>query len=347
MGKFRKFADIRNRPHRRATSDSLNVKESFEGSATADLLMNLMTGDPTQRKKYQQIRTVFTRFFPQYSFEIRRDPQGIAYVVLNRSPYEYDIPPEQTGTGVFEILTIIANLEGRERDILVLEEPGTHLHPQAQRALQRLIVESSKRNQIFVLTHSPEFVNWASLKGLSRVFMKGSEAHIARLPDDLDLKDQDRLVEALRHPFRREMLFACAVALVEGDTERTYLEALAPRMNSDLDARGVSVIPVEGEDDFKQHLRYLEALQIPVRCLRDKVPSGLPDKWKTLFTAAGDEFEVFMRKNGHGHLLDEAVKEVGKSKARVGRYVGEKIDPSEVPALHQEFIKKIGMLLEG
>jgi len=347
-GRIRRFNDIRRRPEGSQANPGNSITESYDGVGTADLLLNLMIGDPSMRKRLENIHSTFQGFFPHLRFVVRMDTNRAPYIVFNRDGYDFDILPTHAGTGVFEILTLIANLQGRERQIFMIEEPGTHLHPQAQRAMQRVIVDSATRNQVFVITHSPEFVDWMDLRGLARVTIKPPHSVICQLPDDLSVRDRDQLAEALRDVRRREMLFARAIGLVEGASEQGYFRALAPRIGCDLDSRSVSVIDVSGEGDFTTNLRYLKALQIPVLCFRDKPPTGIRSEWKHLFhTHGGKEFEAYMKDEGFGAMFDEARPEVGESKARQARFIGERIPPEKVPAVHRKFLQDLCALPEA
>ena len=51
------------------------------------------------------------------------------------------------------------NLLRENQNVLLLEEPGTHLHPRAQEKLKRLISdEVSKHRQVIYTTHLPGMV---------------------------------------------------------------------------------------------------------------------------------------------------------------------------------------------
>lgn len=340
-GRLRRFADIRIRP----VGGQLKVEESLDGRGTADFLFTLKNGDARLRAKYGRIQQRFRLFFPNRGFECNRDDQGNARISFIRDGFEFDIQPEHSGTGLFELLHIIANLEDKNGYIFVVEEPGSHLHPQAQRALQRLMIESAEKNQVFVTSHSPEFVHWANLSGLCRAWMKGPETLLSQAQEgQMVANEKAILVESLRDPRRREVLFARAVALVEGETEEAYLESLAPRLEVDLDALGVSVISVSGEGNYVPYMKYLEALSIPFVCQRDKYPNGIADKWKSSFFITDGGFESFMEKEGLGGLLQEARKAVGESKARRGRYCGENVTLDKVPKGHREFVTALKSL---
>lgn len=343
---FRRFADVRPRPEGRGVSEGAGIRESFDGTTTANFLFNLLAGDVTQRAKYERIKALFGEFFPGLTFAVPVFG-GRPHIVFGRAGKQYDILQAKVGTGVLEVLTILANVEGRRRGILVVEEPGSHLHPHAQRALQRLIVKLSENNQVFVLTHSPEFVNWANLKGLFRVAVKEGVSKVFTVPKDLVGKDEAALVQALRDPRKHDLLFARAVGLVEGETERAFLEEVGPRAGKALDLNSVSLVDVGGEGHYIPFIRFLDALSIPVRCLRDKAPNGLHEKYKPLFRTPGAEFEDYMKAQGNGDLLDEAVRATGKSKARAGRYMGEKIALEKVPAIYLDFLTELEALAKA
>lgn len=112
----------------------------------------------------------------------------------------------------------LAESEGDEtHSLLALEEPESHLHPQAQRALFAQI--KSIPGQRIVSTHSPYFAGQAKLSEL-RLFTKhGGVTQAKRLAmKDLSV-DDIRKLERTVIASRGDLLFARAVILFEGDTE--------------------------------------------------------------------------------------------------------------------------------
>jgi predicted ATP-dependent endonuclease of OLD family len=61
---------------------------------------------------------------------------------------------EEMGAGVANLLGMIVDLCMAEEKIIVMEEPENDLHPQALKALCRLIVGKSLNNQFLISTHS-------------------------------------------------------------------------------------------------------------------------------------------------------------------------------------------------
>ena len=133
--------------------------------------------------------------------------------------------------------------------LLALEEPESHLHPQAQRSLFSQI--KSIPGQRIVSTHSPYFAGQAKLEEL-RLFTKSngittaSKLNLALLTADDIRKLERNVIES-----RGDLLFARALILFEGDTEEqafplwaeTYWGASAHEL-------GFNFIGVGGQDYF-------------------------------------------------------------------------------------------------
>ena len=257
--KFKVFSDVRTRPEGIGGQRGAQVTESYTGGSTTDYLMNLMTGSPQQRNTLDSIKQHFGLFFPGWSFNLTGEQGGAYQLVFNREGHEFDVQQRNVGTGVVEVLTISSNLEGKTGSVLVIEEPELHLHPQSQRALQHLIIESSKRNQVFVLTHSPYFIDPNHLAGVSRMWMPDDRARIAQFPE-LEGEELALLRESFRELRQRELLSARAALLVEGQTEEAFLQSIGPRIDLDVDAHGISVVSVGGQDRYMPYLRLVEEM---------------------------------------------------------------------------------------
>jgi putative ATP-dependent endonuclease of OLD family len=146
--------------------------------------------------------------------------------------------------------------------ILALEEPESHLHPQAQRALFAQIKAIS--GQRIVSTHSPYFAGQAQLEDL-RLFIKiGGDTVVTRLdltsltdPDDVR-KLQETVIET-----RGDLLFSQGVVLFEGQTEEQALPIWAHEFwGASIHEMGFCFVRVNGTDYFP-FLWLAKALQIP------------------------------------------------------------------------------------
>lgn len=109
----------------------------------------------------------------------------------------------------------VSGASGRQL-ILAIEEPESHLHPQAIHQLKSVLTEIARQHQVIMTTHCPLFVDRTSIK--SNIIVQKRKAAPARdirqIRDVLGVRASDNLQHA-------ELIL-----LVEGDEDRRALKAL-------------------------------------------------------------------------------------------------------------------------
>lgn len=154
--------------------------------------------------------------------------------------------------------------------VLALEEPESHLHPQAQRALFGHI--KLVTGQRIVSTHSPYFAGQAPLEDLRLFFKSKGDTVVTKLdtsplkPDDLR-KLRDTVVDT-----RGDILFSRGAVLFEGQTEEQALPVYASRYwGATIHELGFCFVRVNGTDYFP-FIWLLKALRIPWYVFADGEP---------------------------------------------------------------------------
>ena len=138
----------------------------------------------------------------------------------------------------------------RPHPVSLIEEPEAHLHPQAQFELPSLLARI--RGQVIVTTHSAHLVSVAeprSLRMLRQDCGRIDAIDLRPTDDDasdrarrprLHLQEMEKLRRMVERPFG-ELVFASAVVLGDGATERALIPPLA-RHSLGTSAQGLCVV---------------------------------------------------------------------------------------------------------
>jgi putative ATP-dependent endonuclease of OLD family len=166
------------------------------------------------------------------------------------------LDPSRNGLGLNNILFISMLLSYFERrvaerktagELLLVEEPEAHLHPQLQRVL--LATLQRKNVQVFITTHSTHVTSGLPLSSQIVLTTDGGPVTQCAKPSAIpnlnagDAADLERYLDATRSV----LLYARKVLLVEGPAEQFVIAPLAKAvLGIDLDEQGIAVVPIFG-----------------------------------------------------------------------------------------------------
>lgn len=321
----------------------VDFRASPTGRELASVLFNLKNGRPQQKEKFEQIRQKFHNLFPILELDVIRENNEIKILIQKAG---IESTTFYLGAGIIETLLLLTHMIAHYDKVLCIDHPELHLHPHAQRGLGSFM-EESKDSQILVITHSPYFVNLSKNSSIIRFVQKDSQTGTIEPSKDYFTEEDFFRLEQFLDIDTKELFFARKVILVEGPTELGALPIFASKTGYNFDENGASVINVGGKETFEFFVKLCEGFEIPYFIIADNDASAIVKKINDRYPNCRShilpgDFDDLLPKG----LREEAVKFVGKSKPRIGRYVSRKMlkEGMEVPEDIKQIIEKVRSL---
>ena len=194
------------------------------------------------------------------SFAFEYQERSFVWHVVDNSPSPSPSPSpkvtlHQHGRGVQYYVTLFFYLYHPDIKVLFIDEPENSLHPQLQRALIDRIREIACKEgkQVFLSTHSPLFALPDTVDDFKGIFLL-QRYHTP--PQILSLSSLVPSTSEERHRFDSflpnfdpsitELFFATGGLIVEGQTERYFMQYIANRTGRDFHQHEITIIESNG-----------------------------------------------------------------------------------------------------
>ena len=246
----------------------------------------------TIRKTGEEIAGKYFSFPVSISFLSNYDEDVWSQLNLFFNPeIDNNIPIQILGLGQKNILYLslfIAELENasynHEINILLVEEPEAHLHPQLQKILFSNLSDL-KSTQVFMTSHSTHIASDCNYKNLNILYknMIGDVRSFSPFKEGLLTSREILLLKRYLDATRSEMFFASALILVEGVAEQFLVPAIAKaKYELNLTEHNISVIPIYSRY-FDPYLKLVQKanFEIPTVALIDGDPDELDEDEET------------------------------------------------------------------
>ena len=237
-------------------------------------------------KELNKINNRFNKLYfisnDKYKFTLRLESSRIMFGMA-RGKNEEPIRLEYQSTGFrwfFDFyFNIIANNNLKPGDIVIMDEPATHMHPQGQAELRKFIKEFAVKNDILfiIATHSPFLIDTDNYDELRVVSMENNRSRIENRFTAVNYWDPDSLLpikESLT--IKQNVLYDLdtEVVWVEGITDYIYLTMFKNLLNR----KNIAFLPFNGvgkkeenekdwNDKREQILKKITDIKFHRRCI--------------------------------------------------------------------------------
>jgi hypothetical protein len=186
-------------------------------------------------KLTQEFRSWWKQGEYRFRFEADGDHFRI-WVSDDKRPEEVELEGRSTGLQWFLSFYLVFLVESRDTHagaILLLDEPGTSLHPLAQKDLSAFFDGLSQSNQLVYTTHSPFLIDSDRLDRARKVYV-AADGTTKSTPDLREAEGDDKaqrasgyaVYAALGLTVAESLLLGCTVVIVEGTSDQMYLSAI-------------------------------------------------------------------------------------------------------------------------
>lgn len=217
--------------------------------------------------------------------------------------------------------------------IVGIEEPEIYQHPIRARAFARILADLAAQPtaQVLVATHSSYFVRPQQFSNLRRFYLDSGVSHMKRtsvsavaVAAECDEDHVEKIVEKRLPTGFSEGFFCEAVAVVEGDTDKAVLEAIAEKLGTPFDTKGVSVLDMGGKEGVRIPYCMFNELGVPAYIIADGDALGAARKH------SGDAMKQASAHASHRNATDNIISWLPSSTAIKGTLPYSFEDPTVV-----------------
>lgn len=212
-----------------------------------------------------------------YASELTREHlREVVRLFVAAEPIGHQVPFARLGTGsvnllVFALLTVIADLKGKQSVIFAMEEPEVALPPHTQRRVGKFVL--GEMGQAVVTSHSPYVIEQFEPEDIV-ILKRDDKGVLSGKPIDL-AGVKPKTFKTERRQFA-EAVLARAVLVVEGGTEMGLFPEASAVMEASVigyvhfDMAGVSVFNAGGDGGVPRFAPVFKALGKPAFGFVDK-----------------------------------------------------------------------------
>lgn len=279
-----------NKEHKESSADFFEINDAISAMDS--------TLDEKYKKHFEPFLDNAKKFLDIKDLKVVSDLES-KQLFTNHSKIVYgdglnNLPEHLNGLGYLNILYLLLQIEVKKKyfldekkdiNLLFIEEPEAHTHPQMQyvfsQKIQDIIKEINQEVnlQTFITTHSSHIVSQCNFSDLRYFKLKNGNINIKNFYTDLEVKykgeeEYFKFLKQYLTLYSSELFFAEKIIFIEGTTEKMLLPyfisqydkgVLAPK--NKISSQNISIIEVGANSKVFKH--FLEFLEIKTLIITD------------------------------------------------------------------------------
>lgn len=137
---------------------------------------------------------------------------------------------------------------GVYQNLLVVEEPEAHLHPQLQELVQKFLADSIKKDeniQIIYTSHSPTLASKIEISNINLVYEYGHRKYCLPFSEANLTEENKKYLQRYLDVTKSQMFFARGILFVEGISEAILLPTMAKTLGRLFEKYAVELVNVD------------------------------------------------------------------------------------------------------
>ncbi len=241
------------------------------GAEEAQKILNLKTrrgGSETLGRIQSVVTQLLGVRLDAFSSEVARSVRGERVSAAEMDVDEFLV--ELNGSGIRESIRLILDTTFENPDILLVEEPEIHLHPGLETAMMRFLKEISEECQVFITTHSTNFLDTGNYQ---RIYLVTRDK--TTLVEALALKEAEERIP-IELGIRLSSLFMYdRLVFVEGPSDELVIREFCSTLSVNLSRGNVGFIALRGIGNLSYYaaaetLAFLRKRNVEITFLIDR-----------------------------------------------------------------------------
>lgn len=246
--------------------------EEYENaSKTITEISNSIFDDVTQKINEETLKIAFPNTNLYFKFlETKKSELYKGTKIFVDDGFMSDISSKGAGIQSSIIIGLftyyIKKISKIKNALLCLEEPELFLHPQGKRVISNRVNDflMAGENQAIIVTHAEEFIELKNKN--SKIIKIDKDDKNGTIAYEINL---DECREVVLKNDNKEIFFADKVILCEGKEKLLFEFINLNYLNGKFDENNVSIIAVNGKNNFKKYIKIAKKLNVKVYIVAD------------------------------------------------------------------------------